>query len=41
MIKTPAEITPVMKKAFDPSGPVIAGMHVDYSDSPVRNGERR
>jgi acetolactate synthase-1/2/3 large subunit len=33
MIKTPDEIVPVMKKAFDTGGPVIVGVHVDYSDN--------
>ncbi|HUC18930.1 MAG TPA: acetolactate synthase AlsS [Acetobacteraceae bacterium] len=27
------EITPIMKKAFDTPGPVIVGVHVDYSDN--------
>ena len=31
--KTPDEIVPVMKKAFDTAGPVIVGVHVDYSDN--------
>jgi acetolactate synthase-1/2/3 large subunit len=33
MIKTPDEIAPVMKKAFDIVGPVIVGVHVDYSEN--------
>jgi acetolactate synthase I/II/III large subunit len=33
MIKTPDEIVPVMKKAFDIGGPVIVGVHVDYRDN--------
>jgi acetolactate synthase I/II/III large subunit len=33
MIKTPDEIVPVMTKAFDTAGPVIVGVHVDYSDN--------
>lgn len=33
MIKTPEEIAPVMKKAFDMAGPVIVGVHVDYADN--------
>ena len=33
MIKTPDEIAPVMKKAFDMAGPVIVGVHVDYTDN--------
>jgi acetolactate synthase-1/2/3 large subunit len=27
------EIAPVMKKAFDTAGPVIVGVHVDYSEN--------
>ena len=33
MIKSPDEIVPVMKKAFDTPGPVIVGVHVDYTDN--------
>jgi hypothetical protein len=33
MIKTPDEIDPVIKRAFDTAGPVIVGVHVDYSDN--------
>jgi acetolactate synthase I/II/III large subunit len=33
MIKTPEEVVPVMKKAFDMAGPVIVGVHVDYTDN--------
>jgi acetolactate synthase-1/2/3 large subunit len=33
MINSPDEIVPVMKKAFDTSGPVIVGVHVDYRDN--------
>jgi acetolactate synthase I/II/III large subunit len=33
MIKTPDEIAPVIKKAFDMAGPVIVGVHVDYTDN--------
>jgi acetolactate synthase I/II/III large subunit len=33
MIKTPEEVVPVMKKAFDMAGPVIVGVHVDYRDN--------
>ena len=33
MIKSPDDIVPVMKKAFDTSGPVIVGIYVDYSDN--------
>ena len=33
MIKSPDGVAPVMKKAFDTPGPVIVGVHVDYSDN--------
>jgi acetolactate synthase-1/2/3 large subunit len=33
MINSPDEIAPVMKCALDTSGPVIIGVHVDYSDN--------
>ena len=33
MIKSPDDIAPVMKKAFDMAGPVIVGVHVDYTDN--------
>jgi acetolactate synthase I/II/III large subunit len=33
MINTPNDVAPVMKKAFDAPGPVIVGVHVDYSDN--------
>jgi acetolactate synthase-1/2/3 large subunit len=33
MIRTADEIVPVLKKAFDTPGPVIVGIHVDYSDN--------
>lgn len=33
MIRTPGEIAPVMKKAFDTPGPVLVGVPVDYSDN--------
>jgi acetolactate synthase-1/2/3 large subunit len=33
MIRTPEEVVPVMKKAFDMAGPVIVGVHVDYRDN--------
>ncbi|HYZ86739.1 MAG TPA: thiamine pyrophosphate-dependent enzyme [Bryobacteraceae bacterium] len=33
MINKADEIAPVMKKAFDTPGPVIVGVHVDYSDN--------
>jgi acetolactate synthase I/II/III large subunit len=33
MIRTPEDIAPVMKKAFEAQGPVIVGVHVDYRDN--------
>jgi acetolactate synthase-1/2/3 large subunit len=33
MIRTPDDIVPMMKKAFNTPGPVIIGVHVDYSDN--------
>jgi acetolactate synthase-1/2/3 large subunit len=33
MIQKPDDITRVMKQAFDTSGPVIIGVHVDYRDN--------
>jgi acetolactate synthase-1/2/3 large subunit len=33
MIRTAGEIGPILKKAFDTSGPVLVGIHVDYSDN--------
>ena len=33
MISKADEIAPIMKKAFDTPGPVIVGVHVDYSDN--------
>jgi acetolactate synthase-1/2/3 large subunit len=33
MINKADQIAPVMKKAFDTPGPVIVGVHVDYSDN--------
>jgi acetolactate synthase-1/2/3 large subunit len=33
MINKADEIAPIMKKAFETSGPVIVGVHVDYSDN--------
>jgi acetolactate synthase-1/2/3 large subunit len=33
MIRTPEDIAPVMKRAFDTAGPVIVGAHVDYRDN--------
>jgi len=34
MIRSPEEITPVLKRALDyRHGPVVIGVHVDYSDN--------
>jgi acetolactate synthase I/II/III large subunit len=33
MIRTPAEIGAVLQRAFDTPGPVLIGVHVDYSDN--------
>jgi acetolactate synthase I/II/III large subunit len=33
MINKPDDVASVMKKAFDTPGPVIVGVHVDYSDN--------
>jgi thiamine pyrophosphate-dependent acetolactate synthase large subunit-like protein len=33
MINKPDEIGPVLKRAFDLDGPVVVGVHVDYSDN--------
>ncbi|WP_407178648.1 acetolactate synthase AlsS [Bradyrhizobium sp. STM 3562] len=33
MIGKPDEIAPILKKAFDIAGPVIVGVHVNYSDN--------
>jgi acetolactate synthase-1/2/3 large subunit len=33
MIRTPAEIAPVMKEALNHAGPIIVGVPVDYSDN--------
>lgn len=33
MINAPDDILPVLNKAFDIAGPVIIGVHVDYSDN--------
>jgi hypothetical protein len=34
MIRNPAEIASVLKRAMGVEGPVIIGVHVDYSDNP-------
>jgi len=33
MIRSPEEITPTIKEALDHTGPIIIGVHVDYSDN--------
>ena len=33
MIRTPDEITPVLKRALNHTGPIIIGVHVDYCDN--------
>jgi acetolactate synthase-1/2/3 large subunit len=33
LIEKPDDIVPVMKKAFDTQGPVVIGVHADYSDN--------
>jgi acetolactate synthase-1/2/3 large subunit len=33
MIRTPEEIAPVMMEALDHTGPILIGVHVDYSDN--------
>jgi acetolactate synthase I/II/III large subunit len=33
MINTPGDVAPMLKKAFDTAGPVIIGVHVDYTDN--------
>jgi acetolactate synthase-1/2/3 large subunit len=35
MINSPDDIGPVLKHALDAQGPVIVGVHVDYSDNPT------
>jgi acetolactate synthase-1/2/3 large subunit len=35
MINCPDDIGPVLKRALDAQGPVIVGVHVDYSDNPT------
>ena len=43
MIKGPDEVGSVLKRALDTPGPVIIGVHVDYSDNPklFENVDRR
>ena len=33
MIQSPDEIAPILRKAFETQGPVLLGIHVDYSDN--------
>ena len=33
MIRTPDDIAPALKEAFDTSGPMLIGIHADYSDN--------
>jgi acetolactate synthase I/II/III large subunit len=33
MIRTPDQITPVLKRALNYTGPIVIGVHVDYSDN--------
>jgi acetolactate synthase I/II/III large subunit len=33
MIRTADEIAPVLRKALDTPGPVLVGIHVDYTDN--------
>jgi acetolactate synthase-1/2/3 large subunit len=33
LIRTPDEIAPVLKEAFNHQGPMIVGLHVDYRDN--------
>ena len=33
MITRPEEVGPVMRRALDTPGPVVIGVHVDYSDN--------
>jgi acetolactate synthase I/II/III large subunit len=33
MIRTPDEIAPTLREALDHTGPIIIGVHVDYSDN--------
>jgi acetolactate synthase-1/2/3 large subunit len=35
MINGPDEIGPVLNRALDAQGPVIVGVHVDYSNNPT------
>ena len=36
MIRTAEDIMLVLRRPFDTPGPVIVGVHVDYSDNPKR-----
>ena len=33
LIRSPDQIKPVLKQAFDTPGPVLIGVHVDYRDN--------
>jgi acetolactate synthase I/II/III large subunit len=33
MIRSPEDVAPVIKKAFNTHGPVVVGVHVDYRDN--------
>jgi thiamine pyrophosphate-dependent acetolactate synthase large subunit-like protein len=35
MIRTPDEIAPVLKRAFEIEGPVLIGVHANYRDNHV------
>jgi acetolactate synthase-1/2/3 large subunit len=35
MIRTPDEVAPILKRAFEIEGPVLIGVHVDYRDNHV------
>jgi thiamine pyrophosphate-dependent acetolactate synthase large subunit-like protein len=36
MIRTPDEIAPVLKRAFEIEGPALIGVHADHRDNHVR-----
>jgi acetolactate synthase-1/2/3 large subunit len=33
MVRSPEQISPVLKQAFDTAGPVLVGVHVDDRDN--------
>jgi acetolactate synthase I/II/III large subunit len=39
MIKSPEEIVPVMKKAFETHGPVVVSVQVDYETASTRSAQ--